>query len=204
MSTMEQMLGLFVLLIVVILYKSRKVQEPAFPSPPGLPFIGNTLQMSSHLQIRFIQWARQFGEVYRVRLGLTDWYILNTPEAVKEVLDKQSAVTSSRPPWPILSDALSGGKRFLLMPYGLEWRRLRSMSHKLLTPRMTANFQPSQELEATQLLHSFLTENGSGKEFYMHVRRYTVSVLMTSTYGRRIPQWACIRNPRGGKRSSTD
>ncbi|KAJ5151788.1 hypothetical protein N7492_010083 [Penicillium capsulatum] len=187
---MESLLGLLVLL-VIIFYKSRKDQASAFPSPPGLPIIGNSLQISSQLQVQFIQWARQFGEVYRVRLGLTDWYILNSPEAVKEILDKQSAVTSSRPPWPILSDALSGGRRFLFMPYGVEWRRLRSVGHKLLTPRMSAKFQPSQELEATQLMHNLLTGNDSGKDFYMHVRRYTVSVLMTSTYGRRIPNWEC-------------
>jgi hypothetical protein len=27
---------------------------------------------------------------------------------------------------------------------------------------------------------------------YMAIRRYTVSVIMTTTYGRRIPQWVSI------------
>lgn len=34
--------------------------------------------------------------------------MLSSPEAVKEILDKKSALTSSRPPMPVVSDALSG------------------------------------------------------------------------------------------------
>lgn len=177
---------------IFVYYKCWGNHVSGFPSPPGLPLIGNTLQISSQPQIHLIQWARQFGEVYRLRLGLADWYLLNSPEATKEVLDKQSAVTSSRPPWPVVSQALSAGRRFLLMPYGPEWRRLRFVAHSLLTRRMATTFQLSQELEATQLAYSLLKSTGYSKEFYIHVRRYTVSVLMTSTYGRRILGWVCI------------
>jgi cytochrome P450 len=121
--------------------------------------------------------------------------MLNSPQAVKEILDKQSKVTSSRPPLPVVSDALSGGMRFLFMPYGPEWRRLRTVSHRLLMPRMSDTFQPSQEFEAKQLLYDLLTGNYHNTEFYMHIRRYTVSVLMTSTYGKR----RRLQIPRGTK-----
>jgi cytochrome P450 len=190
---MAFLIGLLFFAIIFYAYRSRLDQARNIPSPPGLPLIGNTLQISSQPQLQFIQWARQYGEIYRARLGLRDWYILNSPESVKEILDKQSAVTSSRPPLPVVSDALSGGRRFLFMPYGIEWRRLRSVGHRLLTPRMSEKFQPSQEFEAKQLLYNLLTNNGFSTEFYMHIRRYTVSVLMTSTYGRRIPNWVCLK-----------
>lgn len=177
-------------------YKSRLNRARVIPFPPGLPLIGNTLQISSKPHLQFIRWASQYGEIYRARLGLRDWYILSSPEAVKEILDKQSAVTSSRPPLPVISDALSGGRRFLLMPYGTEWRSLRSVGHRLLTPRISETFQPSQELEAKQLVYNLLANNNCKTEFYMNVRRYTVSVLMTSTYGTRIPEWVCLSLPR--------
>ena len=182
-----------VIFLLIYLYTQKHSTDKSHrvPSPPGLPLIGNTLQLSSQPHLQFLKWARQYGEIYRVRLGLMDWYMLNSPEAVKEILDKQSALTSSRPPMPVVSDALSGGMRFLFMPYGAEWRRLRAASHKLLSPRMSETFQPSQEFEAKQLLHDLLTDNATRTEFYMHIRRYTVSVIMTSTYGRRIPQWVC-------------
>lgn len=50
---------------------------------------------------------------------------------------------------------------------------------------------PSQEFEAKQLLYDILTDNENQMNFYMHIRRYTTSVVMTSTYGKRIPDWDC-------------
>lgn len=82
--------------------------------------------------------------------------------------------------------------RFLFMEYGPEWRKLRGISHKLLTPAVSATFKPSQEFEAKMLLEEILkgADPGKGNEVsYKAIRRYTVSVIMTSTYGRRIPEW---------------
>jgi cytochrome P450 len=181
-----------ILVYMLYNYRPRANKTLKMPSPPGLPLIGNTLQLSSQPYRQFIPWAQQYGEICRVHLGMMDWYMLNSPQAVKEIIDKQSAVTSSRPPMPVVSDAVSGGMRYLFMPYGTEWRRLRAISHRLLTPRMSDTFQPSQDFEAKQLLHDLLMDNNSNTEFYMHIRRYTLSVLMTSTYGRRVPNWVSL------------
>ena len=85
--------------------------------------------------------------------------------------------------------------RFLFMEYGLEWRKLRGISHKLLTPAVSATFKPSQEFEAKMLLEEILkgADPAKGNEVsYKAIRRYTVSVIMTSTYGRRIPKWVGV------------
>lgn len=166
-------------------------------APSGqLPIIGHAHQLTAQSHRQIIKWARKYGEVYRIRLGWNDWYMLCSPDAVKEILDKQSAHTSSRPPSPVGSDALSGGLRFLLMPYGPEWRKMRSVSHKLLTPNVSATFKPSQEWEAKILLEEVLKGAAQSKvgedSSYKAVRRYTVSVIMTSTYGRRIPEWVSL------------
>lgn len=184
--------GLFISAIYVVLTSRRRPSRSCstVPGPSGLPIIGNAHQLTQFPNQVYMQWAKEYGEIYRVRLGWNDWYMLNTPEAVKEVMDRQSNVTSSRSPMPIASDALSGGMRFLLMPYGKDWRQLRSVAHKLLTPKMSDTFRPSQEFEAKQLLYEILTDNKNQREFYMHIRRYTVSVIMTSTYGKRVSKWA--------------
>ena len=66
------------------------------------------------------------------------------------------------------------------------------MVHKLLTPKMSDAFVPSQEFEAKQLMYDLLTDNSRETEFYNHIRRYTLSVVMTSTYGRRVCEWVCF------------
>ncbi|KKY14273.1 putative cytochrome p450 [Diplodia seriata] len=136
----------------------------------------------------FIDWANKYGELFSLQLGWENWVFLNSPAAVKEIMDKQSASTSGRPPLPVGSDILSGDMRFLLMTYSPRWRRLRAIVHKLLTPKSSDTFKPSQEFEAKQLLQDILQEP---ENTYDHCRRYTTSVVMTSTYGRRIPKFDC-------------
>ncbi|KAF1842792.1 cytochrome P450 76C3 [Cucurbitaria berberidis CBS 394.84] len=189
---------LSVFLTIFIVYRRYQNRPPPgtkhAPGPSGLPILGNAHQLSRQAHQQITAWAREYGEVYKIRLGWNDWYMICSPEACKEILDKQSIHTSSRTPMPAAGDALSGGMRFLFMPYGLEWRKLRGISHKLLTPAVSATFKPSQEFEAKMLLEEVLKgadeERGNGVG-YTAIRRYTVSVIMTSTYGRRIPDWDC-------------
>lgn len=188
------------LLVSFVIYARYKNKSPlgtkAAPGPPGLPLLGNAHQLGQQPHQQITAWAREYGEVYKIRLGWNDWYMICSPDACKEILDKQSAYTSSRTPLPVSGDALGGGMRFLFMEYGPEWRKLRSISHKLLTPAVSATFKPSQEFEAKILLEEILNgaveKSGNGVG-YKAIRRYTVSVIMTSTYGRRIPQWVSGR-----------
>lgn len=75
------------------------------------------------------------------------------------------------------------------MPYGPKWRAYRTISHQVLSTTMTATFIPSQEFETKQLLYDIAFSNQNQRDFYWHVRRFTFSVLMTATYGRRVDSW---------------
>jgi cytochrome P450 len=159
------------------------------PGPKGLPLVGNTLSLGPQPQKLFQQWAIQYGELFKIQMGWETWIFVNSPEAVRDIFDKQSAITSSRPRMPVGSDLVSGGMRFLLMGYTAEWRKLRAVVHKLLTPKMSNTFLPSQQFEALQLMHDLLVDNKDETSFYNHIRRYSASVVITSTYGKRIPTW---------------
>ncbi|KAF0319369.1 hypothetical protein GQ607_013337 [Colletotrichum asianum] len=161
------------------------------PGPKGLPLIGNTHQLGKAPQRLLQKWASENGELFKIRLGWENWVFVNSPEAVREIFDKQSAKTSGRMPMPVVSDLLSGENRLLLLTYGTKWRQLRTIVHKLLTPKASETYKPSQDFEAKQLLFDLATGNDDQESFYLHVRRYTTSVVLTSTYGRRVPAWDC-------------
>ncbi|KAL1642590.1 hypothetical protein SLS58_005359 [Diplodia intermedia] len=188
---------LLVPIVTIVLYQLvfRRAPSPpkglrAVPGPGGkVPLIGHAhLLKPTGSQRQFIEWANQYGELFSLQLGWENWVFLNSPAAVKEIMDKQSASTSGRPPMPVGADIISGDMRFLLMTYSPRWRRLRAIVHKLLTPKASDTFKPSQEFEAKQLLHDILEDP---ENTYDHCRRYTTSVVMTSTYGRRIPKFDC-------------
>lgn len=157
------------------------------PGPRGWPIVGSALHLDKYPQRDLRRWHKQYGEIYAVKLFAFRWVFLNSPEAVKAILDKQSASTSDRVPFPVSTEAICKGLRLVLMPYGPLWRRLRGKVHHVLTRRMSNTFRPMQELESKQALYEILTNNRDGQLFREHIRRYVSSVMMTFIYGQRVP-----------------
>lgn len=86
-------------------------------------------------------------------------------------------------------DVVSGGMRMFTMPYGPKWRTYRTIVHQLVSPTMTATFVPTQEYETKQLLFDLATNNANQRDWYLHVRRFAFSIIMTSTFGTRVNSW---------------
>lgn len=122
------------------------------PKVPGFPIINQTLyHMQDDLATNAIKWTREYGEIYRTRTGMTDWIWLNSGEAVKEIIDRKSSIYSSRLISPMGFEAASGGRRVVFMPRGKQWRTIRGIIHKLLTPKAAKSYAPIQTFEAKQL-----------------------------------------------------
>ena len=69
---------------------------------------------------------------------------------------------------------------------GDDCRCIRQIIHGLLPPKASDKFKPSQDLESKKYLWDLLTDNEDNVKFYQHVRRYTCSVIMWATYGKRV------------------
>ncbi|TVY25635.1 Cytochrome P450 monooxygenase [Lachnellula hyalina] len=158
------------------------------PGPQGLPFIGNLLDLADSDLVRgkVQNWARQYGEIFYTKIGGTDYVWLSSPKVIKDLMDKKSAIYSSRAPMPLAQDVASAGRRQLFMPYGPQWRSLRKTSHALLNASSAIKYQPIQDYESKQMMVELLD---SPEQFYQHSRRYSASVIMLVTYGYRLPSW---------------
>lgn len=158
------------------------------PGPKGLPLIGNLLDLADSDQVgaKARNWAKDYGEIVYTKIGGTDYVWLSSPKAVRDLMDKKSAIYSSRASLPLAQDVASAGRRQLFMPYGSQWRTLRKSSHALLNSTMAVNYQPVQDYESKQLMSELLD---SPDQFYQHNRRYSASVIMLVTYGYRLPTW---------------
>jgi hypothetical protein len=65
-----------------------------------------------HLQ--FQKWAKEYGPVFSLILGTKVMIVLSTDQAVKDLMDKKSAIYSSRPDLYISQTIMSGGQRMLI------------------------------------------------------------------------------------------
>lgn len=132
------------------------------------------------------RWAREYGDVFHTKMGGTDYIWLSSPRAVKDLMDKKSAIYSSRPFLPLAQNVASGKSRQLFMAYGPEWRGLRRHSHTLLNQVAANSYRPVQDFESKVVLMDLLTQPD---DFVTIIRRYTTSVIMLVTYGYRIPSF---------------
>ncbi|PNS14173.1 3-hydroxyphenylacetate 6-hydroxylase [Sphaceloma murrayae] len=162
---------------------SRRKKLP--PGPGGLPFVGNLMDMADaeNFHEKAVEWGQNYGDLTYTRMGGTDYVWLNTPKAVKDIMDKRSSIYSSRPPAPLASDVASAGRRQLFLPYGPHWKGLRKSGHVLLNLNAAVKYQPIQDFESKQLMVDLLESPAS---FYDHNRRYSSSLIFQTTYGYRI------------------
>ena len=78
---------------------------PYAPGPKRLPMVGNLFQMPlSHPWLTYTEWSKRFGDVMYTSVCGQGILILNSPEAVSDLLEKRSANYSDRPHLPMLVD----------------------------------------------------------------------------------------------------
>lgn len=79
-------LGVF-LSIAAWIRRDRRLDR--MPGPQGWPLIGIGLGLPPRSILTMHEWALQHGEVFRLRVGWYNWVVLNSPQAVRDILDKQ-------------------------------------------------------------------------------------------------------------------
>ncbi|OKO97791.1 hypothetical protein PENSUB_9717 [Penicillium subrubescens] len=93
-------LTLLSFLVASVIWRSKSTSSGALPpAPAGWPLLGNMPDLikagsAKKLHLLMQYWAKQYGEVYRVRVGPVEQYMLNSDRAVKHLMDRNSAVTS--------------------------------------------------------------------------------------------------------------
>jgi Cytochrome P450 len=134
---------IFLFLVLVYgLYKYWNRDPRLAHLPPhvrGWPIINQTLDQVKDNPIPMIQkWAKDYGELMRTTSGTTTFIWINSKRAFKELIDRRSAIYSSRHPQPMVQRA-SGGKRMVFMPYGKDWRAIRNIIHRVSSFTVSIN-----------------------------------------------------------------
>ncbi|KAH9861055.1 hypothetical protein IAQ61_010791 [Plenodomus lingam] len=177
------MISYFLACIALFAYRLSKIgRRPANypPGPPTLPLIGNLhLMPKEKAHVQFQKWAQEYGPIYSLILGTKVMIVLNTDQAVKDLLDKRSGIYSSRPEMYI-GQIASGGLRMLLMEYGSTWRMIRKIVHNNLNIKAAKTYVPYQDLENKAMLMGLLE---TPELFIDHINRYSNSLTTQMIFG---------------------
>lgn len=161
----------------------RKYKLP--PGPRGIPFFGNMFQMPPYHQGPWAkEMADKYGEMFTIKIADNTWVFLNSTRVVYDLLEKRSAIYSSRPRFPYASSLMSGDCRVVIQPYGPQWRALRKVMHSILNIKNAPTFAPFQDIESKQLVYDVLQKPDL---WWKANQRFANSVIMSVVFGKRIP-----------------
>ncbi|PKA57665.1 Cytochrome P450 71A1 [Apostasia shenzhenica] len=114
------------------------------PSPPGLPFVGNLLQLGSlpHRSLRDL--AGKHGPVFLLHLGRVPTVVVSSPASAEEFLRTHDLVFANRPALKMIRVMTHNSTAEVAFTrYGERWRQMRRIcaSH-LFSSKTVGSFSP--------------------------------------------------------------
>lgn len=157
------------------------------PGPRGLPGLGNSLQLrpsSFHLNVE--RWAREYGPVYRYRIGRTPVVAFTDPEVMNAILrDRPSGYRR----WSILKEVFEEmGPTGVFAAEGDDWKRQRRLAVTALNSNhLNRYFEVIRR--STGRLHRRLASaasSGAVVDIQRLLMSFTVDVTSALTFGQDI------------------
>jgi cytochrome P450 len=174
------------LLVFIRLYRYSKLSARPTNYPPGpktAPFIGNLHQLPvSRPELKFTKYARQFGALTGLKLGCQNLVVLNTWEAVRDLVEQKGAIYSSRPSIPVCDIVVPNGENPALSVYGDLWRGQRKRLVEFLGGDRTDKMKPVQDAESTQMIYDMMHRP---EDFERHVDRSFGAAILATVFGQR-------------------
>ncbi|KAI0754719.1 O-methylsterigmatocystin oxidoreductase [Daedaleopsis nitida] len=161
-------------------WRARTRGLPLPPGPWSLPWIGNVLYMSRpNLWEENAELHKRYGEVVWVPVLGQNTVSLGSAQAISDLLDKRSAVTSDRQQNDLISLA---GHNFNItfLPYGSWWRRHRQAFTRAFPASLNASHLDVQRKSA----HGFLRDAlANPSRLIEHIRFAFSYSIVKATYG---------------------
>ncbi|KAL4794669.1 cytochrome P450 [Aspergillus venezuelensis] len=173
-------------LVVRAALNSLQLQRKLPPGPPGNLLLGNVFQIPKvRVHLKFTEWAKIYGGIYTLRIGPATAAVITDRTLVKELLDKRSAIYSSRPRSHIGQDLITRGDHLLVMNNNDTWRLFRKTVNQHFKASMCeSNHMRVVEAEHTQMMHDFLVHP---ERHMLHTKRAINSIIMSLLFGIRTP-----------------
>ncbi|KZT71079.1 cytochrome P450 [Daedalea quercina L-15889] len=130
--------------------------------------------------LTFTDWGKTYGEVVYASLLGRSFIILNSPDAINELLEKRSANYSDRPV-QMLAGELVGYSSFMpLARYGERYRQGRKIMTGALNPRETSFTRQIVTQKTAQFLSKLFY---SPEDARLHIRWIVASIAFQITHG---------------------
>jgi cytochrome P450 len=161
---------------------ARRIDD--LPGPPGLPLVGNALQIKAGgLHETAERWRRQYGELFRFRIGGRQFLAVSSPEVIAAVL--RDRPDGFQRPARLNVTAREMGFGGLFSANGEQWRRQRPMVMHGFDPSHIKTYFPSLVKVTRRFAGRWrrAAEAGAAIDLQPDLMRYTVDVTAGLAFG---------------------
>ena len=167
---------------VITTPRTRRIRD--LPAPPGLPILGNALQIdSTRLHLVAEAWSRKYGEFYRFRIGRRELLVTTSHEAIAAILrDRPDGFQrNSR----LSQTAKKMGFGGLFSSNGEHWRRQRPMVMSSFDPAHIKSYFPALVRVTQRFAGRWrrAATAGASIDLQADLMRYTVDVTAGLAFG---------------------
>ncbi|KAE8354986.1 cytochrome P450 [Aspergillus coremiiformis] len=171
-------------------WRNKKSRAPLPPGPPSKPIIGNLWDLPSPGTQGWLHWYKHkdiYGPISSVTIFGQTMIILNEARLAYELLEKRSAIHSSRTPF-IFSRMAGWGDFMTMLEYSDRLRASRKIAHQQLgSNNAVSRFNHIQNVEVSRFLLRMLRDPAHWTE---HIRKESGAVVLKITYGYTVEQHA--------------
>jgi hypothetical protein len=121
--------------IAVYMVVTRKKDDPRLPpGPKGYPIFGNILDIDmTCMQVKFLEWVKEFGDIFSIKLFGTRAIILSSSEMIRDAMLTKpfDVIFSDRAP-SFVGKYVFGLDDITLSSYDKQWQARRNVVHRIL------------------------------------------------------------------------
>ncbi|PCH33770.1 cytochrome P450 [Wolfiporia cocos MD-104 SS10] len=154
------------------------------PLPPGpkTSIFGSVELPRAYPWKVYADWRRLYGDLIYIRKFGNPILVLNSARVVHDLLDKRSAIYSSRPQRTMIY--IMGWKwLFSTLPYSSWWKRHRTLFYEYFSINTTPRYHHVLLQETHVLLQNLAN---TPDDLFHHVRRTAAAIVMMNIYGHRV------------------
>ncbi|CAG8640413.1 78_t:CDS:2, partial [Acaulospora morrowiae] len=153
----------------------------------------------------YTRWKEELGsDIYSIKMGQSNWVILNSDKAIGELIQKRGAIYSSRHDSELIFRILSRGKSLGGSPYNDHFRKLRAIVANFFSVNKIKSLFPTIDKCTRELLKDLLSvsyneskiqrrvQESSKKQEPLgifprpYLRRTTMNITMNIIFGKEI------------------
>eukprot|EP00058_Branchiostoma_floridae_P016375 XP_002601863.1 hypothetical protein BRAFLDRAFT_121141 [Branchiostoma floridae] len=154
------------------------------PGPFFWPIIGNIYFFSGRMYTTCTDLAKKYGDVFSLKMGMTDVVVLNSLDTVKEAFVKKGVDFAGRPKILSMDIFSEGGKDIAFTDYSPTWKLHRKLFHGAIRGyALGENLQTRVHESLEDTIAEFTKMEGQAVNIEDYIYQLVYNVICSAAFG---------------------